>query len=213
MPRYRRTESPLLNKASSLFVRSGEWLIRLRFTLLFLVVMIAANSMAGVLDGELPSEVLEDWGIGQESVWAGDLARLLTGTFLSHDLDMLLRQFVFASAIIGYTEWRSGSGRTALAFFGLDISSTLLLLTTVWLHPSLADVTGLNDVGMSMGGFGLVGLAIAGLRRRIAILVLVSLGIAAKIAIDFEPLTDTGHVIALGLGFLVGLFLHRGQRD
>lgn len=201
-----------MEKALSWLTRSREWIGRLHFTLLFLFVMIAANSLVGVLDGELPAEILEDWGIGQESVWAGDLVRLLTGTFLAHDLDMLCRQLVFASAIIGYSEWRTGSGRTALAFFGLDMVSTLLLLTTVWLHPSLADVTGLNDVGMSMGGFGLVGLAIAGLRRRTAVLVLVSLGIAAKIAFDFEPLTDTGHVFAFGLGFLVGLFQHPERR-
>lgn len=201
-----------MEKALSWLTWSAEWMIRLRFTLLFLVAMLAANALAGVLDGELPAEILEDWGIGQESVWAGDLARLLTGTFLSHDLDMLFRQLVFASAIIGYSEWRSGSGSTALAFFGLDIVSTLLLLTIVWLHPSLTDVARLNDVGMSMGGFGLVGLAIAGLSRRTAILALVSLGIAAKITFEFEPLTDSGHVLALGLGFLVGLFLHPARR-
>lgn len=183
-------------------------LVRFRFTLLFIVAMIAANVLAGTFLGELPFEALDDWGIGLESVWAGDLTRLLTGIFLSHDLDMLVRQVIFAAAIIGYTEWRWGSVRAAIAFFSLDIGSTLVLLAAVWSVPSLADVAALNDVGMSMGGFGLLGFITTGIRHRIALLTLVLLGILVKSALDFEMLTDTGHVLALFLGFFAGFFLH-----
>ena len=178
---------------------------RFRFTLLFLTVMLIANIAAGTLDGELPEEVLAIWGIGQESVWSGDIARLLTGTFLSHDVDMFFRQVVFAAVALGYTEKVRGSWGAAGAFFALDIASTLILLTVVWMIPILSDMAALNDVGMSMGGFGLVGLAIAGARRRWILCTAVLLAIIAKIAIDFEPLTDTGHIIALMLGFLSGL--------
>ena len=62
---------------------------------------------------------------------------------------------------------------------------------------------------MSMGGFGLVGLAIAGVRYRWFILIALLLAISIKVAVDFEPLTDTGHVIALLLGVLVGLLMQR----
>ena len=178
---------------------------RFRFTLLFLTVMLIANIAAGTLDGELPEEVLAIWGIGQESVWSGDIARLLTGTFLSHDVDMFFRQVVFAAVALGYTEKVRGSWGAAGAFFALDIASTLILLTVVWMIPILSDMAALNDVGMSMGGFGLVGLAIAGARRRWILCTAVLLAIAVKILIDIEPLTDTGHIIALMLGFLSGL--------
>ena len=178
---------------------------RFRFTLLFLTVMLIANIAAGTLDGELPEEVLAIWGIGQESVWSGDIARLLTGTFLSHDVDMFFRQVVFATVALGYTEKVRGSWGAAGAFFALDIASTLILLTVVWMIPILSDMAALNDVGMSMGGFGLVGLAIAGARRRWILCTAVLLAIAVKILIDIEPLTDTGHIIALMLGFLSGL--------
>lgn len=192
--------------------RATQMLARFRFTLLFLVAMILANAAAGTLSGELPSEALREWGVGQESVWHGGLIRLLTGTFLSHDVDMLLRQILFAAAVIGYTEHRLGSWRAALAFFGFDILSTMLLLSAVWLVPSLAEVAAFNDVGMSMGGFGLLGLAIAGLRFRLGLLALMLAGIATKIAIDFEALTDTGHVLAMGLGFVTELSIGRLYR-
>lgn len=140
--------------------------MRYRFTLLFLAAMVLANTAAGTLDGELPGEMLEVWGIGQEAVWSGDFVRLLTGTFLSHDVGMFFRQIVFAALTLGYTERVRGSLPAAMAFFALEIGSTLVLLTAVWMLPSLSDVSALNDVGMSMGGFGLVGLAIAGVRYR-----------------------------------------------
>ena len=183
--------------------------MRYRFTLLFLAAMVLANTAAGTLDGELPGEMLEVWGIGQEAVWSGDFVRLLTGTFLSHDVGMFFRQIVFAALTLGYTERVRGSLPAAMAFFALEIGSTLVLLTAVWMLPSLSDVSALNDVGMSMGGFGLVGLAIAGVRYRWFFLFAVLLAISIKVAVDFEPLTDTGHVIALLLGVLVGLLMQR----
>ena len=185
--------------------------VKLRFTMLFVMAMILANAFAGTLSGALPSDVLATWGVGQQSVWSGDLFRLLTGTFLSHDLDMLIRQVIFAAVAIGYTEWIWGSRRAALLFLMLDVSATLFLLTTVWALPAMADVATLNDVGMSMGGFGLLGLAIAGWRGRIALFLIALLAIGAKIALDFELLTDTGHLLALTLGFLAGLALYRSS--
>lgn len=189
-----------------------DLIVRLRFTLIFLLAMILANAFAGTLSSELPPDTLATWGVGQQSVWSGDLSRLVTGTFLSHDLDMLIRQFVFAAVVIGYTEWIWGIWRAALLFVALDVCATLLLLTSVWALPSLEDVAALNDVGMSMGGFGLIGLAIAGRRGRFVLFLIALLAIGAKIALDFELLTDTGHLLALALGFLTGLALHWPSR-
>lgn len=169
--------------------------------------MLLANAAAGTFAGVLPDEMLAVWGIGQASVWSGDLARLLTGTFLSHDVDMLFRQVVFALLALGYTERVRGSWRAAAAFFTLDIGSTVILLTIVRAVPSLSDLAELNDVGMSMGGFGLVGLALTEHRLRWVLCASVLLAIFAKIAVDAEPLTDAGHVIALSLGFLAGIAL------
>lgn len=186
--------------------------LRFRLTLAFLSVMIVANALAGTTSGALSDEILQAWGVGQRAVWSGDLTRLLSGTFLSHDPDMLIRQILFAAVAIGYTEWRWGSLRALALFLALDIGATLALLSLVAALPALDTLGGLNDVGMSMGGFGLIGLAIAGWRWRWILVALVLLGVGAKIALDFEPLTDSGHIFALCFGYGLGLILHRRAR-
>ena len=72
---------------------------------------------------------------------------------------------------------------------------------------AVESATAANDAAQAQ--LGLVGLAIAGVRYRWFFLFAVLLAISIKVAVDFEPLTDTGHVIALLLGVLVGLLMQR----
>lgn len=180
-------------------------ILRLRFTVIFLIVMLAANLLAVGLGQNLPHTMLRDWGIGHNSLLSGEVFRLLTGTFLSHDAGMLLRQFVFAAVVIGYTEWMRGSIQTALLFFGLDIVGTLLLLACVGLAQGtgLIDITAMNDVGMSIGGFGLIGLAITRWRKKWLLLIVILVAITAKLLIAPHLLADGGHALAVVLGVVV----------
>lgn len=185
---------------------------RLRFTIAFLIVMLTANLLASGLGQDLSDEMLKKWGIGHNSLMSGQLFRLITGTFLSHDSGMLVRQFIFAAVVIGYTEWKRGSIQTALLFFSLDIVGTLLLLVSVGLGSGLIDITALNDVGMSIGGFGLIGVIMTMWRRKWLLLVMILLTIVAKLSIAPNLLADGGHALAVCLGFALGqllLFLKR----
>jgi hypothetical protein len=65
-----------------------NFLKRLPFTLGFLAIMTLANWLAGTLNGALPPSALVEWGISHHTVIEGDAARLVTGTFLSHDMGM-----------------------------------------------------------------------------------------------------------------------------
>ena len=174
---------------------------RLRFTLGFLAVMTLANFLAGSLAGDLPQRALADWGISLADLKRGEVFRLMTGTFLSHDSDMFARQFLFAAAVIGYTEWQRGSLRAAALFFFLDILGTLILLPLV---GSIALLAGTSDVGMSIGGFGLIGLAIAGRKRAVFLCAAILAAIALKYGISPDPIADAGHVLALVLGLIAG---------
>ena len=187
-------------------------LARLRFTILFLAVMLVANLLAGSLHRPLTNRMLENWGIGHDTLMRGDALRLITSTFLSHDPDMLLRQFVFAAMALGYTELKFGSGRTIALFLGLDIIGTLILLALVGLLSGTIDLTAANDVGMSIGGFGLVGLAIADWRGRSSLFAAILVGIAMKFAYAPDLMADGGHVLAFGLGYVLGLLLSRRKR-
>ncbi len=182
---------------------------RVPFTLIFLVVMIAANTVAGTVSGQLPAEALERWGLSHHSIKAGEVLRLFTATFLSHDLGMFLRQVVFAAAIIGAYEWLMGTWRAVAMFVGLDLFGTLAVLFVVL--PVLASEGGPIapealfdfDVGMSAGGFGLIGALIALQKWRWGLLVAVALSIAIKIWIAFDPIADSVHALCLLVGFAV----------
>lgn len=182
-------------------------IIRLRFTILFLLAMLIANLLAGSLWHKLPGDVLANWGIGHDAVFSGEVFRVFTGIFLSHDADMLARQLAFAAAVISCTEWTYGTGATALLFFGLDFAGSLILLACVGWAAGWVDLTAMNDVGMSIGGFGLIGVAIAEGRHKWLILFAILLAIAVKYGLAPDALTDGGHVLALLLGFGVNRYL------
>lgn len=181
-------------------------IVRLRFTALFLLVMLAANWLAVGWGQDLSHEALSDWGVGHNTLLSGDVFRLISSIFLSHDAGMFIRQLIFAAVVIGYTEWRRGSTQTALLFFGLDIVGTLLLLACVGLVQGMVaiDITAMNDVGMSIGGFGLIGLALSSWRYKWGLLSALLVAIAIKLAVDSHILADVGHFLALLLGFALG---------
>lgn len=182
------------------------------FTLVFLLIMTVANWLAGTLNGTLPPAALMEWGISHQLVLEGDLARLVTGTFLSHDLGMFIRQFIFAAAVIGYFEWRTSTLRAATTFLSIDLVGTLIVLFGV--VPLVASIPALGqptatqtlDVGMSAGGFGLIGAILAGWPRRWLLLGGVVAAIAVKTWLNFEVIADSAHLVCLMIGFATQLF-------
>lgn len=192
---------------------------RLPFTLVFLAIMTFANWLAGTLNGALPPEALIEWGISHLTVIEGDVARLVTGTFLSHDLGMFLRQFVFAASVIGYFEWYHSTLRAVLTFFFVDILGTLIVLFgMVPLVTSIAEMghpmaQQTLDVGMSAGGFGLIGAILAGWPRRGLLVCAVMVAIAVKVRMNFEVIADSAHAICLLLGFAIERFFSSRRRS
>lgn len=183
------------------------------FTLVFLIVMVAANFLAGTFDGALPDQALQKWGIGHDSVAQGDFYRLITGVFLSHDLGMLARQFCFVALVIGFYEWTQGTWRAACMFVSIDVLGTLIVLFVILLPLNDGPVDALNgiisvhDVGMSAGGFGLIGAIIAMWRGRIWLLFAVLASIAIKVWVQFDPIADIAHSVTVLMGFGAQYFL------
>ena len=185
--------------------RGATGLRQFPFTIGFLLVMLVANGLAGVFVGPLDPQVLSRWGIGADALQGFEISRFVTAIFLSHDPFMLARQFVFAATVIGLTEWIWGSWRAAALFFGLDFAASAALIAVIALFPVLAPLAEVTDVGMSLGGFGLIGVLVALWRHRWIGLVGVGALVAAKFAAAPDPVADGGHVIALLIGFCVGL--------
>ncbi|WP_323036416.1 hypothetical protein [Pararhodobacter sp.] len=193
-------------------------LSRLPFTLAFLSVMVLANWLAGTWGGVLPPAALTDWGLSHQSLVDGEAFRLITGTYLSHDLGMALRQLCFAAVVIGAYEWTEGTCRAIVLFYTIDILGSLLvlfgvlpLLVAMPIAITEAELV-VFDVGMSAGGFGLLGALAYQSRYRWVGLLVILLAICAKMLISFEPIADTAHLLCLGLGVLGQSHLPKGRR-
>ena len=205
--------------SDSLSVTTRLW--RRRFTLGFLGVMIAANWAAGGLWRDLPAAALARWGISHDDLARGEVWRLITANFLSKHPRMLVDQIAFSLCIIGWFEWHHGSLRAFAMFFVTNTAG--FLLTLFWVvgvlktYPAWAGLDTMRDIGMSAGGFGVVGAILADLPRKWLLLggALVLLG--AKFLLLPDPIADIAHPITLVLGFaleryLLSMVLHRHPR-
>ncbi|MEP2031242.1 MAG: hypothetical protein ABJI96_21290 [Paracoccaceae bacterium] len=188
-------------------------LYRLPFTIVFLFLMIVANYAAGTFAGVLPATSLQKWGISHQDILGGGIYRLIAGTFLSHDFSMFLRQFWFAASVIGFYEWGQGTLRASGMFVVIDILGTLVVLFAV-LGPldgapwgAFHGVRSLHDVGMSAGGFGLIGAIAATLRYKYVTLFAILASIAVKVMFDFDAIADTAHLVTLFIGFAAQIYL------
>jgi hypothetical protein len=184
-----------------------EWLGRLPFTLAFLGLMVAANWLAGTLSGRLPFRRLTEWGISHRRLARGEAFRLLTGTFLSHDRAMFTRQMIFAGSVIGYYEWHFGTAPASVMFASINVLGLLVVvfgvlpvLATLMPQRMIRPLHSL-DVGMSAGGFGLIGAILAGFPYAPALLVAAIVAIGIKMRLKFEVIADTAHLVCLLLGF------------
>lgn len=179
----------------------------LPLTLGFLAAQAAANAWAGTFHAPLSPELLQRWGVGVEAVLGrGEVWRLATATVLAHDPGMLARQVLFAAGAFGVHEALWGWRRTAGIFAGVDVGATLVVLGVLAaLMPGTEGAATLHDVGMSAGGFGLLGSLLAGWRRGPAILAAGLAALLLKVAVVFDPIADGVHVVAL----LGGFGLHR----
>ncbi len=187
---------------------------RFAFTASFLAVMIAANLAAiRYLPGG-QAEAAQGFGISLEALLRSEVWRLVTASLLTHDMSMFLRQVVFAALAIGSFEWRNGWRRAAAVFWGTDIVGTVLLFALVlapydMLAADPANAMGkVYDVGISGGGFGILGALARDLsgRRWPVIAMLGLVAILVKLALWPEPIADGLHLITFALGAMIPAF-------
>ena len=185
------------------------------FTPIFLAVMLTANLYFGVLHGELSKVDLAAFGVSLNSLEQGEWLRLITGSFISHDADMLVRQLMLAAFAIGWFEWRNGALRTFVMFFALDVFGTLFLMFGLIVfigRLNFSDFAGLPntyDVGMSAGGFGLIGASLYYLSWRKWAMTAGVMTLVLKAALFPEPIADLAHLMMLPTGFLAEALVSR----
>ena len=176
--------------------------------------MVAANWAAGGNSVPLPDAVLNRFGISTQDLWNGEYYRLLTATFLSRLPRMFVVQVALTIVVIGWYEWKNGSLRTAVLFFAINTVGLLLALLAVvapLAHFGGMDLTGLRDVGMSSGGFGLLGASYAMARWRYGLMAITLVAIGVKYTLSADLIADSAHAITLVIGFAVQRMIGRGR--
>ncbi|HPG28050.1 MAG TPA: hypothetical protein PLW10_20615 [Myxococcota bacterium] len=196
---------------------------RIPFTLGLIGLLVTVAVVTSSHSRPLPDAWLARLGFATADLWLLELERIATSAVSTHGGAYFWRALVAVSAIVGSTEWRTGTLRTAVVF-SLSHVGTLLVLAVVvgvglrsW-HPPLAallDVT--RDVGPSAGYFGCLALACRSFPRRIglpvAALVLIGL-VISTIAATSGPIPPAdsadvsatiAHLIAFPLGWLLAI--------
>jgi hypothetical protein len=115
--------------------------------------------------------------------------------------------------VIGYYEWCHGTEQAFVMFTGINVLGLVVVMFGVL--PMLAILMPKRttrplhslDVGMSAGGFGLIGAILVAFPYAPALLLAAVLAIGVKILRKFEVIADTAHLVCLLLGFAAQMML------
>ena len=165
------------------------------------------------------AEWLRRLGFAAADLWALDLERIATSAVATHGGPVFWRALASIALIVGAAEWRAGSLRTSLVFWGSHVCTLVLLAIFVgyalrsW-HPPLAEwLHSARDVGPSAGYFGCLALwcrTWPAALRRLAVPTIV-FGLAAALAWTLlnsdassaSVAAALAHVIAFPVGWLL----------
>lgn len=198
---------------------------RLPFTIVMAAIVAAVAVATATHLGRLEPALLRRLGFAPLHLDAGEVVRLVTSAFLTAGGAAFYRSFAMLAACLGWAEWRLGTWRTAIAFWGVHLA-TLLLESfalaipfhrlNVWWGKLLATEL---DVGPSAGYYGCLGMAVCSLapgRRRWLGLAVLGILIARLIWTILSgpgrhgPLSaDVAHLIAFPLGIAAGRWVVR----
>ena len=199
-----------------------SWIVKHPFTTtLFLAIFVVGIFTGPALGREISPSVLKTWGTGPQKIFEGKWWTIFTMVFLCNDAFMLYGVILAGVPIMAMAESRLGVGVTVAVYWGVQVVVWLLIavifrfLMVRGIGPG-PEVYPMTDIGLSVGLFGVVGVLLIALNRSpetvrawqtIALEAGVPLYLVLKWVLMPEWLADTGHWIALSLGFLIGLLL------
>lgn len=183
-------------------------------TLLLLAILSGVAWLTGTHVTFLPNHVLYHIGFAPVDLLQFNWERILTSLFVTTGPGVFWLAFVMITLAAGIAEWRCGSLRTLLTFFGAHIT-TLFLLSLIalplhWFDFSFGSLVALSrDVGPSAGYFGTLGLALASFQARrrwvigggVMLFLLTALLTETSDNPGMEYSADLAHIIAFPLGW------------
>jgi hypothetical protein len=195
--------------------------LRVPFTIATVGMLVLAGWLTNSANGEqLGARAIARLGFAPADTTSFDLVRAVMSAFVTNGPAAFWFAVVATAILVGLTEWRYGSARAAIAFWGTHLIT--LALTWVLLAPLLltTDATAkllflARDVGPSAGFMGCAGYLLYGLGGKsgslsLAVGVVVLSGLLAvnlgTVATEpAEVSAALSHLLALPVGFVLGL--------
>jgi hypothetical protein len=187
--------------------------------------MLASLIMVAVITNTYFEQITHHWlnrtGFAPNDLWYGRLERMFTSAFVTSGGIVFWEALFFVAFAIGLAEWMSGSRQTAFTFWGVHLSTLILLSLIISLAIHQLKDFGLEaselarDVGPSAGYFACLGLVSARLNHPwewISGGILFTIFIAVlflppragePLAMQFSA--NLAHLLAFPLGWMSGL--------
>ncbi len=202
-----------MSSASLWAPSSLPWWRRLWFTSASLGALVVVGSLTDTYRSDLARRVLRVWGWAPADFAVGELYRIVTSALVTHGGVVFWTGLALVLGMVGVTEWRRGTLRTALTFWGGHVTTLLLMASVAYVHlqidPETAEIwSGVRDVGPSAGAFSCLGLLAADLPKRQG--QILGVGVITMLLVDamlvpgptiVETSADLAHLIAFPLGY------------
>jgi len=177
-------------------------------------VLLVVGSLTDTYRADLTRRVLRVWGWAPADFAIGELYRIVTSALVTHGGATFWTALALVVAMVGAAEWRTGTRRVSVTFWGGHIVTLVVMASVAYLHTNIDPETAglwseVRDVGPSAGAFSCLGLLAAGItgpgRWRLTV------GVMALLVTDallvpgstiVEASADIAHLIAFPLGFV-----------
>jgi hypothetical protein len=196
---------------------------RFPFTITMVVVVAAIGIATATHLERLEPELLKRFGFAPFHLPKGELLRLLTSAFLTVGGRSFYRSLTMLALCLGLAEYRCGTWRTMLAFWGVHLA-TLALVSLLLAFP-LKDFDAVwrkllaaeHDVGPSAGYYGCLGFVCQKWpgKQRTWLYAIIGGVLVARLVwgalsprIPHAPLgADIAHLLAFPMGIALGRFV------
>jgi hypothetical protein len=215
-------ESDRAKRASVGILARAETIgLRVPFTIATVGMLVLAGWLTSSATGEqLGARAIARLGVSPADTASFDVVRAVMSAFVTNGPAAFWSAIAATAVLVGLTEWRYGSMRAAIAFWGTHLVT--LALTWVLLAPLhlAGDATAsllflARDVGPSAGFMGCAGYLLYGLGGKAGPLAL-AIGVVAlsgQLAVNLgtvasepaEVSAALSHLLALPVGFTLGL--------
>ncbi len=196
------------------------------FTLSLLSLIFIAGLFTGTYKNHLSEEAIERFGFAPVDLKSGKIARIYISALVADKPSAWIQALLMVAVTVGGIEWRLGTGKAALSFWGIHTATVLLFALSLVFPFSKKDsefgavLTHTRDVGASGGYFGCLGVLAHHLPFPHRILH-ESLRIAMLAALLFiffrnaskrplkkiQIISDATHAVSFALGWLISYFL------